>query len=52
MKAYRISGIDRQTGQYTVAQVAAIDLEEAFQLMAITHYRLSCLDRRGVSIDV
>lgn len=50
MKAFRITGHHRITGQRTVAQVAAINWEEAMQLMAITHRRLTCLDKRGVEI--
>lgn len=51
MLAYRISGYHRITGRYDVANVAAIDLTEAMQLMAITHRRLVCLDKRGVEIE-
>lgn len=50
MKAYRITGFHRITGQRLTANVAAIDLTEALQLMAVTHYRLVCLDKRGVEI--
>lgn len=50
MKAYRISGYHKITLEYMVAQVLAIDLQEAFDLMAITHKRLSCLDKRGIEI--
>lgn len=51
MKAYRISGYHRITGQRLIANVQAINLEEAYQLMAITHRRLVCLDKRGVEIQ-
>lgn len=50
MKAYRITGFHRITGQRLVANVAAIDLEEAMWLMSITHRRLTFLDRNGVEI--
>lgn len=50
MRAFRISGYHRITGGYLVAQVQAIDLEEAYQLMAITHKRLSCLNKKGVEL--
>lgn len=50
MKAYRISGFHIKTGEYLVANVAAISLEEAIHLMSITHRRLVCLDKRGVEL--
>lgn len=50
MRAYRICGYHRITLEYMVAQVQAITLQEAFDLMAITHKRLSCLDKQGVAL--
>lgn len=50
MRAFRIGGYHRLTGEHLVAQVQAIDLEKAYQLMAITHKRLSCLGKKGVEL--
>lgn len=50
MTAYRISGYHRFTNEYTVAQVQGWDLEQAMQLMGVTHRRLVCVDKVGVAL--
>lgn len=48
MKTYRISGTNRATGRFETANVQGINYVEAMQLMAMTHCRMVCLDKRGV----
>lgn len=50
MKAFRISGHDRVTGKYMVANVQGVDAQQAMQLMGLTHHRLVCLDKVGVAV--
>jgi hypothetical protein len=50
MKGYRIQGINRLTGEFTVAQVAGYDMEQAMQLFGLTHHRLLCVDKIGVEL--
>lgn len=49
-KTYRISGTNRRTGEFTTANVQGVDMEQAMQLMGLTHCRLVCLDKEGVAL--
>lgn len=47
-KTYRISGTNRSTGRFEIANVQGVTPEQALQLMAMTHCRMVVLDKQGV----
>ena len=50
MKTYRISGTNRRTGRFEIANVQGPTPEQALQLMGITHFRMVVLDKKGVAL--
>ena len=48
MKTYRISGTNRSTGRFEIANVQGATPEQALHLMGMTHCRMVVLDKRGV----
>ena len=50
MKTYRISGTNRRTGRFEIANVQGSTPEQALQLMGITHFRMVVLDKNGVAL--
>lgn len=47
MKIFRVTGVNKQTGYHEVANVMADDHAQAMKLMAMSHRRVVCLDKRG-----
>lgn len=47
-KTYRISGTNRRTGRFEIANVQGATPEQARQLMGMTHCRMVVLDKKGV----
>ena len=47
-KTYRISGTNRRTGRFEIANVQGETPEQAVALMGLTHRRMVVLDKRGV----
>lgn len=47
-KTYRISGTNRSTGRFEIANVQGATPEQARQLMGMTHCRMVVLDKQGV----
>ena len=47
-KTYRISGTNRRTGRFEIANVQGATPGQALQLMGMTHRRMVVLDRQGV----
>ena len=50
MKTYRISGTNRRTGRFEIANVQCATPERAIQLMGMTHCRMVVLDKKGVEL--
>ena len=48
MKTYRISGTNRRTGRFEIANVQGATPEQAMNLMSLTHCRMVVLDKKGV----
>lgn len=48
MKIFRVTGVNKNTGLYEAANVMAGDHEQAMKLMAMSHVRVVCCDKRGV----
>lgn len=48
MKIFRVTGVNKKTGCYETANVMADDHEQAIKLMAMSHVRVVCSDKRGV----
>ena len=48
MKIFRVTGVNRKTGCFEAANVMAGDHEQAMKLMAMSHVRVVCCDKRGV----
>lgn len=48
MKIFRVSGVNKKTGCYEAANVMAGNHEQAIKLMAMSHVRVVCCDKRGV----
>lgn len=48
MKTYRISGTNRRTGRFEIANVQGTTPEQAVSLMGLTHCRMVVLDKKGV----
>ncbi|MEG1818090.1 hypothetical protein [Pseudomonas sp.] len=49
-KTYRISGTNRHTGRFEIANVQGANPEQARQLMGLTHCRMVVLDKQGVEL--
>ena len=49
-KTYRISGTNRRTGRFEIANVQGATPEQARQLMGMTHCRMVVLDKKGVKL--
>lgn len=47
-KTYRISGTNRSTGRFEIANVQGATPEKATRLMGRTHCRMVVLDKKGV----
>ena len=47
-KVYRVTGVNKKTGCYEAANVMAGNHEQAMKLMAMSHVRVVCFDKRGV----
>ena len=47
-KTYRISGANRRTGIFEIANVQGATPEQARQLMGMTHRHMVVLDKKGV----
>lgn len=47
-KTYRISGTNRRTGRFEIANVQGSTSDQACQLMGMTHCRMVVLDKKGV----
>lgn len=47
-KTYRISGTNRLTGRFEIANVQGETPEQAVALMGLTHCRMVVLDKKGV----
>ena len=47
-KTYRISGTNRSTGRFEIANVQGATPEQAVALMGLTHCRMVVLDKKGV----
>ena len=48
MKIFRVTGVNKQTGNYEVANVMADDHAQAVKLMEISHRRVVCINKTGV----
>ena len=48
MKIFRVTGVNKKTGCYEAANVMAGSHEQAIKLMAMSHVRVVCCDKRGV----
>ena len=48
MKIFRVTGVNKKTGCYEDANVMAGNHEQAIKLMAMSHIRVLCFDKRGV----
>lgn len=49
-KTYRISGTNRSTGRFEIANVQGATPEQAVALMGLTHRRMVVLDKQGVEL--
>lgn len=47
-KIFRVTGVNKKTGCYEAANVMAGNHEQAIKLMAMSHVRVVCADKRGV----
>lgn len=47
-KTYRISGTNRLTGRFEIANVQGATPDQARRLMGMTHCRMVVLDKKGV----
>ena len=48
MKIFRVTGVNKRTGCHEAANVMADEHEKAVKLMAMSHVRVVCCDKRGV----
>lgn len=48
MKIFRVTGVNKQTGYHEAANVMADDHVQAVKLMAMSHDRVVCCDKRGI----
>ena len=48
MKIFRVTGVNKQTGCHEAANVMADDHVQAVKLMAMSHRRVVCCDKRGI----
>lgn len=48
MKIFRVTGVSKKTGCFEAANVMAGDHEQAMKLMAMSHVRVVCSNKRGV----
>ena len=48
MKIFRVTGVNKKTGLYEAANVMAGNHGQAMKLMAVSHVRVLCSDKRGV----
>lgn len=48
MKIFRVTGVNKQTGNYEVANVMADDHVQAVKLMAMSHRRVVCINKTGI----
>ncbi len=48
MKIFRVTGVNKNTGCYEAANVMAGNHEQAIKLMAMSHARVVCSNKRGV----
>ena len=48
MKIFRVTGVNKTTGYHEAVNVMADDCERAVKLMAMSHRRVVCLDKRGI----
>ena len=48
MKIFRVTGVNKKTGLYEAANVMAGNHEQAVKLMAMSHVRVVCSNKRGV----
>ena len=48
MKIFRVTGVNKKTGCYEAANVMAGNHDQAMKLMAMSHIRVVCSDKRGV----
>ena len=48
MKIFRVAGLNKKNKCYEAANVMAGNHEQAIKLMAMSHIRVVCCDKRGV----
>ena len=48
MKIFRVTGVNKQSGYHEAVNVMADDHAQAVKLMAMSHVRVVCCDKRGI----
>lgn len=48
MKIFRVTGVNKQTGNHEAANVMADDHVQAVKLMAMSHRRVVCINKIGI----